>query len=415
MRILVLLAIFCFLSPVWCDIQFEEVSEQAGITRNGESWGNAWGDFDGDGYMDLWATNHKHKPSLYRNNRDGTFTDIIDAVWQANPFADTHGVAWADFDNDGDQDLIVLSGGGGGTNPTNPKNNNHFYINEAGTLIESAVEFGISLPLLRGRSPLWFDWNGDGRLDLLVTGRVRPDTAGNLVTSSIFEQTPNGFVNVNEIAGFRITEDVSLAQMTDITGDGSMELFIDSNPYPGGVYDTSVRPFRELSDALSIPRLLYDVQDAVYSDFNGDLLSDGFLTRGVTRNWIDTQVPNQIRAYIQVNTGEKGFRFKAVGAVRFEIHSVWATRLHHLAIGEAGHQLTDFEGEFTPNDEARNVASFVFVLDPEDPRVVGLKPRSNVQLWGMYVGYDPNSNEWTLLYHTNRLHFQISEALGILL
>ena len=117
----------------------------------------------------------RQKPSLYRNNGDGTFKDIIDEVWDANPHADTHGVAWADFDNDGDQDLIVLSGGGGGTNATNPKHNNHFYVNENGMLLEKAAEFGISFPLLRGRSPLWFDWNRDGRLDLLVTGRVRPD------------------------------------------------------------------------------------------------------------------------------------------------------------------------------------------------------------------------------------------------
>ncbi len=400
MRILILLLIFCFLSATWGDIRFEEVSQQAGITRIGESWGNAWGDFDGDGYLDLWATNHKQKPSLYRNNGDGTFTDIIDDVWDANPHADTHGVAWADFDNDGDQDLIVLSGGGGGTNAINPKHNNHFYVNENGILKEKAAEFGISLPLLRGRSPLWFDWNGDGRLDLLVTGKVRPDRAGNLVTSSIFQQTPNGFANVNEIAGFRVPVDTSLAQMTDLTSDGSMEIFIDGRTYPGSVYDTSVKPFKELSEMLNIPKLLYNVRDAVFMDFSGDLLIDAFLARGITRNYIDTRAERQIRAYIQVNTGEKGFSFKTDGEIRFEIHSVWATRLKHLSIGEAGHSLTAFDGEFIPNDPIRNVASFVFVLNLNDPRVIGLKPRSENELWGMYVGYTPSSRQWTLLYHT---------------
>ena len=110
-----------------------------GSPRIGESWGNAWGDFDGDGYLDLWATNHKHKPSLYRNNRDGTFTDIIDQVWNAYAFADTHGVAWADFDNDGDQDLIVLCGAGGGVNRLNSKHFNHFYVNENGRLMNVLV------------------------------------------------------------------------------------------------------------------------------------------------------------------------------------------------------------------------------------------------------------------------------------
>ena len=91
MYIIRLLLIFCCLNTAWSDIQFEDVSHQAGITRIGESWGMHGGDFDGDGYLDLWATNHKHKPSLYRNNQDGTFTDIIDEVWDAYHFADTHG------------------------------------------------------------------------------------------------------------------------------------------------------------------------------------------------------------------------------------------------------------------------------------------------------------------------------------
>ena len=423
MRILTLLSLLCFLSPALGNIQFEDASHQAGITRIGESWGNAWGDFDGDGYLDLWATNHKHKPSLYRNNGDGTFKDIIDEVWDANPHADTHGVAWADFDNDGDQDLIVLSGGGGGTNTINPKHNNHFYVNEGGRLVEKAAEFGISLPLLRGRSPLWFDWNRDGRLDLLVTGRVRPDRMGALVTASIFEQAPNGFVNVNEMAGFQVTKDTSLAQMSDLTGDGIMEIFIDGGSYPGYVYNIAIEPFKELKAFLKIPERLYNVKDVAFVDVDGDLRTDTFLVREFSSNYIDTENERQIRARIQVNVGEKGFSFKTNGAVRFEIHTVWATRLHHLSIGEDGHQLTAFNGEtipndpnqtvdlcagcegfnseFIPNDPTRNVASFLFTLTPDDPRVFGLKQRSTNERWGMYLGYDPNSKRWTLLYHTN--------------
>ena len=400
MRTLILFLIFCFLLPVLADVQFEDVSQQAGITRIGESWGNAWGDFDDDGYLDLWATNHKHKPSLYRNNGDGTFTDIIDEVWDANRFTDTHGVAWADFDNDGDQDLIVLSGGGGGTNAINPKHNNHFYVNENGILNERATELNIGFPLLRGRAPLWLDWNRDGRLDLILTGRARPDRTGRLIRVSLFEQTEFGFEIVNDISGFQIEKDTSLAQLSDITGDGNLDLIVDVNPYPGKIYDISVIPFKELTATLDIPKR-YNVRDVAFADFNGDLLTDAFLTRGVTRNYIDTREERQIRAYIQVNTGERGFRFKADGKVRFEIHSVWATRLHHLSIGEAGHKLTAFEGEFIPNDPVRNVSSFTFVLNPNDPRVVGLKPRPENQLWGMYVGYTPRSSQWTVLYHTN--------------
>ena len=401
MRILiVLLFVFCLLHTSWSEIQFQEVSHQAGITRIGESWGNAWGDFNGDGYLDLWATNHKHKPSLYRNNGDGTFTDIIDEVWDANPHADTHGVAWADFDNDGDQDLIVLCGSGGGTNPTNPKHDNHFYINENGILIERAAEFGIDFPKLRGRAPLWLDWNRDGRLDLLLTGRVRPDRDGGLVKSSLFGQTQNGFENMNNAAGCQIDKDSSLAQLTDLTGDGVMEIVVDGSPYPQVVYDISSFFFRALTDTINFPRI-YNVQDTVFADFNGDLLPDLFLARGIYRSYIDTNTPKQIKIQMQTNRGEKGVSFKTEGDVHFEIHSVWTTRIHQLFIGNEGHTLKEFGGEHIPTDPVRNVASFIFVLSPDDPRIAGLKPRPEVENYGIYVGYNPEQEVWTLLYHTN--------------
>ena len=414
--LLLVLGVLCLLIPSWSDIQFEEVSHQAGITRIGESWGNAWGDFDGDGYLDLWATNHKHKPSLYRNNGDGTFTDIIDQVWNAYHFADTHGVAWADFDNDGDQDLIVLCGGGGGVNRTNQTHYNHFYVNENGKLIESASKYGIDMPLLRGRAPLWFDWNKDGLLDLLFTGKTQTDQSGALVASTLFEQTIEGFENVNAEAGCHIEKSSALAQLADVTGDGSMELFVDGSLYPAHIYDISTTPFNDLADTLDFPKV-YNVQDAIFADFNGDLIPDAFLACGFYRSFLDTsntqteRIPNNIeqnnqdfpfsvKAYVIINKGEKGFSFKTDGIVKFEVHSNWASALSHLVIGEKGYTIDTFDGHYTPTNRERNVSSFSFVLDPSDPRVFGLKDRQIDEKWRTYIGYDVESKEWTILYHT---------------
>ncbi len=415
MRIWVLFLVFCSSSSAWSNIQFQNVSHQAGITRVGESWGNAWGDFDGDGYLDLWATNHKHKPSLYRNNQDGTFTDIIDEVWDAYHFADTHGVAWADFDNDGDQDLIVLCGAGGGVNRLNRKHYNHFYVNENGRLNERATEFGIDIPLLRGRAPLWFDWNRDGLLDLLVTGRTQPDGTGKHVTSTLFGQTERGFENVNIESGCEIHEHSALAQLVDVTGDGAMEIFVEGSLYPAHIYDTSSMPFNDIKDTFNFPKV-YSVQDATFADFNGDLVPDAFLARGVYRSFIDTSKAEtleessepinpdtyhyKIQINIKINVGEKGFTFKTDGPVKFEVHSDWASQLHHLAIGKDAHNVYALDGEFTPTDLVRNVSSFSFILDPVDPRVRGLAVRPKNENWRTYVGYDTNSKQWTVLYNT---------------
>ena len=397
MRVLVLLSIFCFLSPAWSDIQFEEVSQQAGIDRIGESWGNAWGDFDGDGYLDLWATNHRHKPSLYRNNGDGTFTDIIDEVWDANPLADTHGVAWADFDNDGDQDLIVLSGSGGGLGGVHNNHANHFYVSENGLLIERAAELGVDYPLLRGRTPLWLDANRDGRLDLLLTGTTRY-SAGALITSALFGQTVNGFEDISIGTGFALHESAALAQYADITSDGNMDIVVSYHNYPLAIYDTSGSPFKDLTGTLGIPKG-YSVHDAAIADFNGDLRLDIFLARGLYQSYAGQIDPHKLELNIRTSgVNEKGVRFKTEGDVSFQIYSEWGPRLSLVNIGTEGHWVTKFEGgEFqgvTPNLRS---ATFEVTLSPNDSRVVGLKPRPENANFGIYVGYQPDTKTWTLL------------------
>ena len=96
-------------------ISFEDVSKESGIYHLFSTAASAWGDFNGDGWPDLWVSNHWHqRPSLYLNKQDGTFVDVASETLVGDLAADFHGAAWADFDNDGDQDLIVLTGGGAG-------------------------------------------------------------------------------------------------------------------------------------------------------------------------------------------------------------------------------------------------------------------------------------------------------------
>ena len=399
MRILILLSVFYLVSPAWSQIQFEDVSQQAGITRIGESWGNAWGDFNGDGYLDLWATNHRHKPSLYRNNGDGTFTDIIDEVWVANPYADTHGVAWADFDNDGDQDLIVLSGGGGGLGGTRTNHFNHLYVNENGTLIERATELGLAYPLLRGRTPLWLDSNRDGRLDVLLVGVPGKDRTGTLVTSALFAQTENGFENINTATGCCLQESAALVQHADITADGNMEIIFSYHRYPLTIYDTSEIPFNDLTGTLNIP-LSYSVHDAAVADFDGDLRPDIFLAQNIYQSHVRQVDPQKLELNIRniVNVDEKGVSFKTDGDVSLQVYSEWGPRLPLVNIGADGHRVTAFDGgKFQGVVPNLRSASFEVTLSPDDPKTIGLKPRPEGAQYGVYIGYQPDTKRWTLL------------------
>ena len=132
--------------------------------------GVAFLDFDNDGWLDIYFVNSGpadfYQPdlqlgnALYRNNRDGTFTDVTRAAGVAgNQFG--MGVAAADFDRDGDTDLYV----------TNYGRNLLFRNRGDGTFDEVARESGVAA---RGwyTDAVWFDYDGDAHLDLFVSGFV---------------------------------------------------------------------------------------------------------------------------------------------------------------------------------------------------------------------------------------------------
>ena len=92
-------------------VTFTDVTGPAGLHGTGFTFGAPiWGDFDGDGNLDLFRDNHYQEPPyLYRNNGDGTFTDILRPLG-SHAAGDRHGSAWVDFDNDSDLDLFITKG-----------------------------------------------------------------------------------------------------------------------------------------------------------------------------------------------------------------------------------------------------------------------------------------------------------------
>ena len=269
--------LFCFLmtSPTvgLAGITFKEVTTDAGIHHAGTSFGASWGDFNGDGWPDLWVGNHNSKPTLYLNRQDGTFENIIDQVWSGDPKADTHGAAWADFDNDGDQDLVELADAsenqdgtfnfGGGKN--------HLFINEKGKLWERAGDFGLDQEG-SARSPLWFDANRDGLLDLLV---VNTRESGQPPSEVFLQNNNHQFILANEalrfkdapwerseriwgriknlmnftfrkVPRFNTYRHLCFAQLADLSSNGYPNLMLFS--VPSRVYKIDSIPFKDRSN-----------------------------------------------------------------------------------------------------------------------------------------------------------------------
>ena len=92
------------------DGTFRDVTAESGLNQNNTrySFCCAWSDFDGDGWPDLCVVNDFGRKNLYRNNGNGTFSDIA-AELGVEDFGAGMGVCWSDFDNDGAEDLHIAN------------------------------------------------------------------------------------------------------------------------------------------------------------------------------------------------------------------------------------------------------------------------------------------------------------------
>lgn len=162
---------------------FRDVGTEAGVAFNGEgreqaSMGVDFGDFDNDGWLDLFMTNFSHDYStLYRNEGDGAFSDVTfrAGLGEATLWTLGWGTRFADFDNDGWRDLFEANGHVfPETNQTNIgtsyEQDNQLFINQAGRrFAERSAEAGLrSLPRRSWRGAAFADYDSDGDTDVFV-------------------------------------------------------------------------------------------------------------------------------------------------------------------------------------------------------------------------------------------------------
>jgi enediyne biosynthesis protein E4 len=189
------------------------------------SGGAAAADYDNDGWVDLYVTRIDAPDILYRNNGNGSFTDVTQTAFPTpNLNRRTNGAVWGDIDNDADLDLYVSSWGG-------PRN--LLYVNDHGVFQERAVEQGAAInPGVRhtSTSPALGDYDSDGYLDLYV-GEWN-DRAATINHSRLLHNrgmaAPGFFDDVTEAAGVGIQglSYVFAPRFTDLDRDGRVDLAI---------------------------------------------------------------------------------------------------------------------------------------------------------------------------------------------
>jgi hypothetical protein len=154
------------------DASFDDVTEEAGLVARHPSQAAAWGDYDNDGWVDLFVATEtaqdgpRHPTQLFHNNGDGTFTDVARAVGVA-ALGYFKGAVWGDLDNDGRPELYVTGLHG---SPGNMLFHNDGPDDQGGWRFSDATaRAGVSEPAYA--FPTWFfDYDNDGWLDLFVSG-----------------------------------------------------------------------------------------------------------------------------------------------------------------------------------------------------------------------------------------------------
>lgn len=177
----------------------------------------AAGDFDGDGWVDLYVTDtRKGRPNrLYRNARDGTFVEVAASAGVA-AVNDDEGVStdcvWGDFDNDGHLDLFVVRWG----RDLLLRNEGDGHFTDVSAAAFRDEEGRPGSPWANGCAALWFDHDGDGWLDLYVGNYFAPQDLWNLEHTRIMHDDFEKSRNAGRNALFRNNGD---GTFTDIAAE----------------------------------------------------------------------------------------------------------------------------------------------------------------------------------------------------
>jgi len=368
------------------DIRFEEVSRAAGIVYSGESFGASWGDVNGDGYPDIYASNHRLKDSLYINNRNGTFTNIANTItrWNQAPSQDTHGGSFVDFDNDGDKDLFI----GTGTNTPN-----QFFVNDNGHLTEQAAQWGLEHNGWESHIASWFDFDRDGLLDFIIGVNNGPD--------GLMERVGDSWAWNNARFGFDCVSG-RVNQLIDLDADGRMDFVCGLFTYPIQAYNYQSRPFTSLAYLLPVTK---SVTDAALGDFDGDLRNDVFMTRGAYQQSGAVVTGNNVEA--QLTTATKQFSFRSGGILTLDIDWKLA-RTDRINIGAQGWHPASVLQTHTH-----------LTLDPGSLANQGIvTPYSGGTDGMVYIGYAPATQTWTFVFsmgsaRQSAAYFRISSATAV--
>lgn len=199
--------------------KFVQVSVGTGVSDSRPTVGACWFDYDRDGFLDVFLANQSGATdALWRNNGDDTFTDVAPALGMDNPGRSKEdggvGCAVGDYDNDGFLDLFVPNYGV----------NTLYHNNGDGTFTNVAKEMGVAIDN-HAVGAVWGDYDNDGYLDLFVTSYHGPRDQQQPKDSLFHNEGGKGFRQVlSETSKLNVGDHG--VQWVDYDRDGALDLSV---------------------------------------------------------------------------------------------------------------------------------------------------------------------------------------------
>ena len=332
------------------DGTFEDVTEKAGLQGSGYGMGVAVGDYDNDGYEDLYVTAYGGN-KLYHNNGDGTFTDVTDNAGVGGSGWSTS-AAWVDLDNDGLLDLVVLRyldwdfhdiwcgehkegyrsychpDMFGAVAPLVYHNDGH------GHFTEVSQKVGISKPG-KGLGLALADYDRDGKVDVVV--------ANDSMLEFLYENKGGGrFEEVGLPAGIGADADGRTyagmgVDFADYNNDGLPDLVItDLAAQKYALYQNAGDgTFTYISDASGLSRmsLSHSGWGVAFFDYDNDGWKDLLIAQGHDLDTIELTFPNIHYREPMLLAHNNGYGFDDVSAQSGDVFThAWVAR--GLAVGD---------------------------------------------------------------------------------
>ncbi|MGH8071177.1 MAG: CRTAC1 family protein [Candidatus Entotheonellia bacterium] len=273
--LVVMLLVVCLLAvDKQCDASqittFTDISVSSGVKIFRPTYGNPLSaDFNKDGFLDIFVSNHTDMPSLFQNNGNGTFIDIRSESGISTEL-DRHGAAWGDYDNDGNVDLFITVGAARGEK-TGEKTDQLYKNDGTGIVTDVTAAAGVINASGRGRSVNWVDFNSDGYLDLFVKNSKTPNV--------LYQNNGDGTFTDVAVRAEVANAPGDVSSWADFNADGYPDLFITSGASDQLWKNNGDGTFMEVTSAAGI-RSVTRGEGVAWGDYNNDGHLDLYIAKG---------------------------------------------------------------------------------------------------------------------------------------